>query len=132
MGVKSRVIRANVCQHCLRAHVLSACQLLTCMCQRASKRANLPKGCQFFNFACQKAFQFFHYFSKKCFIWIWIFQLCSTFAKFKNIWSILENLSRETKNLNFGISKISLKKNLLRFLTSFSMDHVGLTEQLFG
>ena len=59
-------------------------------------------------------------------------QLCSRFANFKNIWAILENLSRETKNLNFGICKLSLRKNLLKSLTSFSMEHVRLTEQLFS
>ena len=47
-----------------------------------------------------------------------MFQLCSIFANFKNIWTILENLSHEKNNLNFDIS--------------FSMEHVGLTEQLFG
>ena len=47
---------------------------------------------------CQKACQFFNYFSKEK-----IFQLWLTFANFKNIWVILENSSRETKNLNFDI-----------------------------
>ena len=103
-------------------------------CQtRANKRANVPKVCQIFNFTCQKACQFFTYFPKKFFNF-WNFQLCSTFANFKNIWAILENLSRETKNSNFDICKISLRKNLVNLtpLTSFSMEHVGLTEQLFG
>ena len=57
-----------------------------------------------------------------------IFQLFSTYGNFKNIFAILENLSRETKNLNLGIFKISLRKNLLKSLTSFSMEHVGLTD----
>ena len=103
-------------------------------CQKCAKysiwRVSLPKGCQFFKFACQKTFQFFNYFSKEFFSFS-IFQLCSTFANFKNIWAILENLSRETKNLNFGICKISLSKNLRKPLTSFSMEHVRLTKQLF-
>ena len=42
----------------------------------------------------------------------WIFQLYLTFAtNFKNIWAILENLSRETKNLHFDICQISSRKN---------------------
>ena len=55
-------------------------------------------------------------------------------ASFKNIWVILENLSRETKNFNFDICKISLRKNLINLkpVTPFSMEHIGLTEQLFG
>ena len=50
-----------------------------------------------------------------------------TFANFDNIWIILENLSCD-------ISKTSLRKNFinLKLLTSFSMRHVGLTEQLFS
>ena len=55
---------------------------------------------------------------------------------FKNILATPENLSRETKNLNFEICKISLRKNLslisLTPLTSFSMKRVGLAEQLYG
>ena len=51
------------------------------------------------------------------------FQFCLTFANFKNILATPENLSRETKNLNFEICKISLRKNLslinLTPLTSF-------------
>ena len=60
----------------------------------------------------------------------WIFQFCLTFANL-NIWSIVEHLSRETKNLNFDIWKISLRKNLIN-LTLVSIERVGLTEQLFG
>ena len=59
-----------------------------------------------------------------------IFQSCLTFANFKNIWAILENLSRDIKNLNFDICKLSLSTNLinLKLLTSFSLEHVGLAE----
>ena len=62
-----------------------------------------------------------------------MFQLCVTFGDFKNILAIIENLFRETKNLNFDISKISLRKNLINLkpLPSLLMEHVGLTEQLF-
>ena len=65
-------------------------------------RANVPKACQSFNFVCQKAYHLFNYFSKEFFNF-WIFQSCLPFENFKNIWAILENLSRETKNLNFDI-----------------------------
>ena len=95
-------------------------------------RANVPKVCQFFNFAWQKAYQFFNYLTKEFFNF-WIFQLSLTFANFNNIWATLENLSRETNNLNFDICKISLRKNFinLKSLTSFSMEHMRWTEQLF-
>ena len=48
--------------------------------------------------------------------------------------AVLENLSSETKRLNFDICEISLRKNLvsLKLLTSFSMEHVGLTKKLLG
>ena len=97
------------------------------------KRGNVRMLCQLFNFACQRVYQFFNYFSKEFFNF-WIFRLCSTFSNFKNICAILENLSRETKNSNFDICKISLRKNLanLKHLTLFSMGHVGLRERLFG
>ena len=95
----------------------------------------MPHNCQIKNvkFTGQKAQQFFNYFSKEFFDF-WIFQLCSIFANFKNLWAILENLSCEKKNLNFVIRKISLTKNLvnLKPLMSFSMEHVELTGQLFG
>ena len=95
----------------------------------------MPHNCQIKNvkFTGQKAQQFFNYFSKEFFDF-WIFQLCSIFANFKNLWAILENLSCKTKNLNFVIRKISLTKNLvnLKPLMSFSMEHVELTGQLFG
>ena len=55
MGVKSRVIRAKVCQHGLRAHMQNAYQLLICTCQHVNKRAIVPKVCQVFNLACQLA-----------------------------------------------------------------------------
>ena len=75
-------------------------------CQRCADystwRTNVPK-----------AYQFFNYFSKELSNF-WIFQLCSIFANFKNIWAILQNLSWKTKNLNFDICKISLRKNLGR------------------
>ena len=57
--------------------------------------ATVSKTCQFFNFAYQKVDQFFSYFSKE-FFYSWIFQLCLTFANFRNIWAIVENLSYET------------------------------------
>ena len=62
------------------------------------------------------------------------FLIMLNICKFQDIWEILENLSRKTKNLNFDICKISLRKNLISLtpLTSFSIEHVGLTEQLFG
>ena len=130
---------------CQRAKRVSASHFA---CQRASKRAkvtcqrcanfktcrvNVRKACQVFNFACQKAYQFFNYFSDE-FLNFWIYQSWSLFANLKNIWPILEKLSRQTKKLNFDICKISWRKNLtnLKPLTSFSIEHVGLTKKLFG
>ena len=98
----SNFLRANVPINVL---TLQRCASYSTWC------AKIPKANQFFNFVCQKAYQFFNYFSKE-FFKFWVFQLCSTFANFKNIWAILENLSSETKNLNFNICKISLRKNL--------------------
>ena len=71
-------------------YVPNACQLLFFTYQRANKRVNVPK-----------AYQLFNYFSKE-FLNFWIFQLCSIFTNFKNIWVIPENLSPETKNVNFA------------------------------
>ena len=101
-------------------------------CQRRANcstlRANVPKGVPIFQFRLPKGIPVFQLFFKR------IFQLCLTFANFKNIWAILDNLSREIKNLNFVICVISSTKNLvnLKPLASISMEHVGLTEQLFG
>ena len=79
------------------------------MCQKRANfsflRANVPKNvptcqrCTSYSTWCAnvlRANQSFNYFSKEFFN-LWIFQLCSTIANFKNIWAILENLSRETK-----------------------------------
>ena len=55
--------------------------------------------------------QFLSTFSKEFFNF-WVFQLSSTFANFKNIWAILKNLPRETKNSNFDICKILFRTNL--------------------
>ena len=88
--------------------------------------ANVPKRFQFVNFACQKAYQFFNYFSKGFFNYAQHLQTSRIFGL------IQENVSREAKNLNFDICKISLRKNLLKSLTAFSMEHVRLNEQLFS
>ena len=104
-------------------------------CQRCANyspwHAQHAVGAHIFNFTWQKVYQFFNYFWKE-FLNFWIFQLCSIFANFKNTWAIIEKLSRETKNSNFGISKILLRKNLvnLKPLMSLSVEHVGLTKQL--
>ena len=120
--MRATVVYVSTCQRIARFSFL-----------RSNVPINVPKACQFFNFACQKAYQFFNYFSEEFFNF-WIFQLWSIFAHFENIWAILENLSRETSNLNFDICKISSRKNFvnLKPLMSFSMEHVGLTVQLFG
>ena len=134
------------CQHGLRVNVPNAYQLpilranvlvnvLTCQRCAYFKTCcvNVRKACQVFNFACQKAYQFFNYFSDEFFNF-WIYQSCSVFANLKNIWPVLEKLSRQTKKLSFDICKISWRKNLanLKPLTSFSIEHVGLTKKLFG
>ena len=111
-------VKALTCQRC--AYFKTCC-------------VNVRKACQVFNFACQKAYQFFNYFSDEFFNF-WIYQSCSVFANLKNIWPVLEKLSRQTKKLSFDICKISWRKNLanLKPLTSFSIEHVGLTKKLFG
>ena len=50
--------------------------------------ANMLKGCHFFKYFSKEFFDF------------WILQLRSTFSNFKNIWAILENLFRKTKQKN--------------------------------
>ena len=128
-----------MCQHGLRPHVLNGqkrasfsflrtnVQINVPTCQRRinfwtwlAKMPTYQKACQFFNFACQKVYQFFNYFPKEFFNF-WIFQFCLTFANFKNIWAILENFSRETKNLNndiWKISKVIWKVILMQILKS--------------
>ena len=50
-----RAIRASVVYMpiCPRANVSKVCRLLIFTCQRANKRANVPKACQPFTLACQ-------------------------------------------------------------------------------
>ena len=103
---------------CPIANVPKACQRLIVMCQRADvpilqlgvptcqRRANfstLPKSVPTFPLLFKKIFN------------LWIFQLCLTFANFKNIWAIPENLSREIKNLNLDMSKILRKCKIIFF-----------------
>ena len=136
----ARVVYVPMCQSAKRvptSHFLCANVPINVLTSRRCANysiwcANMPKGNQLFNFACQTTYKFFNYFSKEFFSF-WTFQLCSAFANLKNICAILENLSRETKNLNFDICKILLRKNLVSLTpsTSFSMEHVGLTKQLF-
>ena len=149
-----------MCQRGLCAHVPKTYQRLIFTCQRVNKcanvstchrraiystwRANVPKAWQYFNIACQrvkkganfstspakKAYQFFNFF---------VFQFLN-FSIMLNICKFLEylansrKLSRETKNLNFDICKISLRKNFINLkpIIPFSAEHVGLIEQLFG
>ena len=109
-------MHAILCSKCARANVSKGCQFLILRCQRANKRA---KGVAVFRSGVpmsQKARQFLTIFQKKTLFLCRIFQLCLTFANFKNIWEILENLSRETKNLNFDICKISSKKCKINFV----------------
>ena len=79
---------------CLRAKNVPKFHFYVPTCQRAKEVAIFQIDVP----TCQKACQFFNYFSKEK-----NFQLQLTFANFKNIWATLENLSRETKNLNFDI-----------------------------
>ena len=82
----------------------------------------MPKGVPIFQLFFEKVVQFLN------------FSIMLDISNIKNIWTILENLPREAKNLNFDICKISLRKNLINLkpLKSFSMEHLRLTEQLFG
>ena len=100
---------------------------------------NLPKTCQFFNLAFQHAKRgsnistspaktrsnYSTIFQKKLY-----FSIMLNTCKYQKY---LGNLSHETKNLNFEVCTISMMKNLINLkpLTSFSMEHVRLTEQLF-
>ena len=108
---------------CQRAKVPNACQHLIFKCQCANKRTkgvNIGGGGEHY-----QIFQFFEFFN---------------FAQYQQISRIFGNSrkqiknSRETNNLKFYICKISLRKYLVNVkpLMSFSMEHVVLTEQLFG
>ena len=128
----------HACQRGLRGLVpASHFYVRTCQMHASYSiwHANMPKACQYFNLAWQGAkmganfptspakrrtrissifkeiFQFFHFSV--------MLNIC--ISNFKNIWTILENLSLETKNLNVDTCKISLGKSLinLKSLTSF-------------
>ena len=88
-----------------RARCVSVIQFGMLACQET---------CQIFKFACQKPEKFFNYFSNEFFNFR-TSQVCLTFSNFRNVWTILENFSRETKNLIFDICKISLRKNFIGF-----------------
>ena len=105
-----------LCSKCPRANVPKGYQLLIFTCRRANKRAKSVAVFRFGVPTFQKARKFLTIFQKKVLFNFRIFQLCLTFANFKNVWAILENLSRETKNLNFDICKISLKKCKINFV----------------
>ena len=95
----------------------------------------MPKGVPIFQLYLPKCVPVFQLFFKGIFQFLnFSVTLNICIANFKYIWAILENLSREIENLNFDICKISLSKNLINLkpLTSFSMEHIGLTEQLLG
>ena len=79
--------------------------------QRRANVSTCRAKCQFFNFVCKKPYQFFKCFSKE-FSNFWIFQPCLTFAYFINIWVILENLSREARNLFSDICRFHYGKTL--------------------
>ena len=100
-----------------RAKVLKLCQFFNLTCQRAKYvpifETGVPmcqKTCQFLElvYQCAKRWASFStVFQKKIFFNIWIFQLWLSFANFNNFWAILENLSRERKNLNFWYLLVS-------------------------
>ena len=100
---------------CPRVNAPNACQFLIITCQRANKHANVPKACQSFNFVCQKAYQFFNCFS--------IFGIFSHFhhVQISRIFGQFQKTYLAKKRI------VNLKP-----LTSFSIEHVGSTEQLFG
>ena len=114
----NRVPFVPVWSMCQRAKVPNACQFLIFTCQCANKRTkgvNIGGGggsiIKFFSFA----------------------QYQQVSRIFGNSRKQIKN-SRETNNLNFYICKISLRKYLVNVkpVMSFSMEHVVLTEQLFG
>ena len=87
----------------MRAYVPKACRHFIFMCQRAKDVPFFKLVCQraksvpFFKLACQLAksrANFSTIFQNKK-----MFQLWLTYANFKNTWAILEDLSREAKNL---------------------------------
>ena len=83
-AMRASVIYVPTCQ---RAKSVLTSHFYVPTCQRHANystwRANLP----IFQLHLQKGVSVFQVFFKR------IFQLCLTFANFKNVWAILENLS---------------------------------------
>ena len=129
-AMRASVVYLPTCQ---RVSVSKACQLLIFTCQspnvpptcqtranyspwRANvltcKRranysilcANVPEGVSIFWLSLPKGVPVFQLFFKRIFQFLnFSVMLNICIANFKNIWAILENLSRGTKNLNFDI-----------------------------
>ena len=150
---KSRDIRTSVvymptCQTRTNFSFLRAtCQKI---CRRAKKCANVPKNmptclrCANFStwrakcvpilqFRLLKGVPIFQLFFKRIFQFF-IFSIMLNICKFQDYLANSRKLILRNKELNFDISKISLRKSLvnLKPIASFSVEQVGLTEQLFG
>ena len=108
------------------ANVPKACQLLKLSCQRAKKRVN------FLTSPVKRRTNFSTIFQNNFFNF-WIFQLCLS-CKFHQYLGNSRKFVSRNKEFEFSHLKISLRKNIINLkpLTSFSMEHVGLTKQLFG
>ena len=105
------------------------------MCQRANKCAKLPKVCQLFNLVCQhaKSEPIFQLFFKRIFQFL-NFSIMLNICKFKEYLGNSKKLISQNKEFKFWHLQNFIKEKPCQPNTfaSFSMEHVGLTEQLFG
>ena len=130
-----------MCQRGLRANVPNASQLFIFASQRAKKHTNVPKVCQLFNFACQlaegmpifqlrlpKGVPIFQLFFKRIFQFF-NFLIMLNICKFQEHLGSSRKLISRNKDFKFWHLKNIFN---LKPLTSFWIEHVGLTKQFFG
>ena len=116
----------HTCQACQRG-LHATCKMRTSF---SVLFANVPILCQFCLPKDLPIFQVFF----KIILQFLNFSIMLNISKFQEYLGNSRKLISRNKESNFDISKISLRKNLvnLKPLTSFSMEHIGLTQKLFG
>ena len=89
-----------------RANVPKTCQLFNLFANFSTWRANLPKGVPIFQYRLPNGVPVFQLFFRRIFQFLnFSVMLNICIVNFNNIWTILENLSRETKNLNLTFTR---------------------------
>ena len=106
--------------------------------QNSPPNQNYAPQCQFFKFTGQKAQQFFNYFSKEFFKRVKrvkrVFELLLNIFNFQEYLGNFRKLISRNKEFKFWHlqSFINEKPCQPKTFEVFSMEHVELTEQLFG